>query len=371
MIALLAIAALSVDASYMYEVRNRLHAAADAAAKSGAIELKRNPAISQASLEAFADQQVTAHGFVSSRLGGTTTVVINKPPLSGPFVSDPNYVEAIVSAPTSTFFARILGLISMTPGARAVAGTSNPFSCLIVNDDLHIGNTLITLNGCGASVGRNLYGDNPNAEINGAPPPSVGVTGTCIDTCGAMGNLSTGAPPPRDPLAGLALPTDPGGCVPGTAVSLAPGCYTSISTTVTTLQAGIFYVKGTIDISNLSGTGVMIFVAPGGHITSANNNELHLSAPTSGPYKGIAIFQDPSNANNFDTGNSFTLDVSGAIYMPGTDVDIANHLTFTGTNCTLFIAKSLNIRNGSGNLTNSGCAATFGGALYLAVTIAQ
>ena len=42
MIALLGIMALTLDTSFMFEKRNRLHTAADAAAKSAAIEIIRN-----------------------------------------------------------------------------------------------------------------------------------------------------------------------------------------------------------------------------------------------------------------------------------------------------------------------------------------
>ncbi|MNC92757.1 hypothetical protein D3C83_92410 [compost metagenome] len=63
--------------------------------------------------------------------------------------------------------------------------------------------------------------------------------------------------------------------------------------------------------------------------------------------------------------------MQGAIYMPGTDVDIANHLTFSAGTCTLFIARSLSIRNGSGAVSGSGCASAFGGAAFLTASIAQ
>ena len=88
MIALLGIAALTLDASFMYDKRNRLHAAADAAAKSAAIEVLRNPAVALTSLEAFADQQVAAHGFTPTRASGTTSVVVNHGPSSGPFAGN-------------------------------------------------------------------------------------------------------------------------------------------------------------------------------------------------------------------------------------------------------------------------------------------
>ena len=372
MIALLGIMAVSLDASFMFEKRNRLHAAADAAAKSAAYEIIRNPTVTLASLEKFADQQVSAHGFQPTRLGGTTNVVVNHGPSSGPFAGNVNYVEAIVSESTSTFFANILGWLSMTPLAKSVAGAGNPAACMILQQDLTIGNTTLTLNGCGVAVGDDLIGENPNSRITGSPLPPVGVTDTCAGPCANMGDLTMGAPLPDDPFLGLAAPAMPSGpCTAGTAATLSPGCYSGIADTVTTLSPGIYYVTGPVNVGNLSGNNVLIYLTGAGQILAANNRELHLSGRTSGPYTGIAIFQDPSNANNFNTGNAFTLDVNGAIYMPGADVVFNNHLIFTAGTCNMFIAKSLAIRNGSGSVSNTGCAAAFGGAAFLTASIAQ
>lgn len=373
MVALLGIAALALDVSYMFDKRNRLHAAADAAAKSAAIEVFRNVSASQSSLEAFADEEVAAHGFSPVRRGGsgTTLVVVNHPPASGAFAGNPNFVEAIVSEETPTFFAKIIGWMSMRPTASAVAGTGNPANCLITVIDLQIGNSLIDTNGCSVAVGGNLYGTNPNAEISGTPMPTVGVTGTCSGTCGAMGTMTTGTPPPTDPLAGLVAPTNPGGCIPGTSATLNQGCYTSISSSVTTLNAGIYYITGPIDVGNITGSNVMLFLAPGSQLTAQNNKSMTLTAPSSGAYKGIAIFQDRANTSDIDIKNNFTLTVTGAVYFPGADITIKNSLLIANTTCTLFIAKSLNVFNGSGNFTNSGCASLYGGAAYLTVTIAQ
>ena len=371
MIALMGIMAITLDASFMFEKRNRLHAVADAAAKSAAIEIVRNPSVTQAGLEAFADQQALAHNFTSTRQGGTTSVVINRPPTSGTFAGNTSYVEAVVSEVTSTFFAKILGWTNMTPLATAVAGAGNPSSCMIIKEDLTIGNTTLNMNGCGVAVGGDLDGTNPNATISGTPPPAVGVTGTCTGTCTGMGNLTTGVPLPDDPLAGLAVPANPGGCNPGTAATLPPGCYSLIDTSVTTLNPGLFYITGEVRIDNLSGTGVLLFIAAGGKLTSQNNKEIHLTAQTSGTYNGIAIFQDPSNSSNWDAGQNFLIDIKGAIYMPGTDVDFPNALTFVNTGCTLFIAKSLKIRNGNGIVSNANCGTTFGGAAFLSASIAR
>lgn len=376
MVVLLGIAALSLDVSFMYDKRNRLHAAADAGAKSAAFELQRNFSISLTDLRTFANQQVSAHGFNPA---GTTSVVVNHPPASGAFIGNLGYVEVIVSEPTSTFFGKILGWASMTPGARAVAGTSNNLACIITLKasgtspySLEIGNTTMTLNGCGVADGGDLNGANPNSRINGTPMPSVGIVGSCYNNCGNMGSLTTGAPTPTDPLAGLPAYPNPGGCIAGVAPTLSPGCYTTIATSVTKLNPGVYYVTGKLDVAtNLTGTDVMIYLTGGGYISIGNNNALHLSAPRSGTYTGIAIFQDPSDSHAFDVHNNSDLDVNGAIYMPGVDVDINNSLSFINTNCTLFIAHSLNIRNGNGSMSNAGCASTFGGAAFLSVSIAE
>jgi hypothetical protein len=234
-----------------------------------------------------------------------------------------------------------------------------PPACLITTTDLTLGNTTLTLNGCGAAVGGNLFGTSVNAAIAGTPMPQVNVTGTCSGTCSAMGTLNIGTVAPVDPLAGLAAPVNPGSCTAGTAATLSPGCYTSIASSVTTLNPGIYYVTGLVDIGNLAGSNVMIYLTGDGQLTAGSNKSLTLTAPSSGTYTGIAIFQDPVNANNFDVKNVFTIDVSGAIYMPGVDVDFKNALSVADTGCTLFIARAVALSNANGTLSNTGCAAAF------------
>jgi Flp pilus assembly protein TadG len=398
MTVLLGITALSIDASYMYDMRNRLHAAADAAAKSAAMELRRG---NGANMQAFAEQQVSAHGFTPSSCGSTgvgdVSLCLYNPPLAAdvkdPSFASSNYVEAKLSRKTSTFFAKVLGFANMSPGALAVAGTSNNLGCIITlgssgtpPNSLEVGNSVLTLNGCNAEVGGSLNAYNPNSTINGAPIPSVGVVGPICAGCSdcltptslrCIGKSTLGAPMPSDPLLRLVAPVNPnpGGCAAGVTPTLPPGCYTSIASSVNTLTpGGIYYVTGPVNFGNnhnLTGTEVMIYLTGSGAINAGNNSGLHLKAPTSGPYTGIAIFQDPTDHYDFTTGNSFVLDVDGAIYMPGADVNISNHLNFAGTNCTLFIAHSLHIANGSGQMTNAGCASTFGGAAFLSVSIAQ
>src|SRR4030095_16278379 len=55
-VVIIGVMSLTLDASFMYEERNRLHAAADAAAKSAALEVFRGNSL-QAHLDAFAQRE--------------------------------------------------------------------------------------------------------------------------------------------------------------------------------------------------------------------------------------------------------------------------------------------------------------------------
>lgn len=165
MVTLLGMVALVLDGSRMYEERNRLSAAADAAAKSAALERRRNPS---ANLMAFANRELTLHGFDPT----TTTVVVTSPPSSGAFVGRAGYLELTVSRPSSTIFATILGVLSMTSTVRAVAGSTSGGYCLITlapvgstPPGLSIGNSTLSMPNCAIGLAGDLVGNNPNSTI--------------------------------------------------------------------------------------------------------------------------------------------------------------------------------------------------------------
>ncbi len=84
------------------------------------------------------------------------------------------------------------------------------------------------------------------------------------------------------------------------------------------LNPGNYYIDG-IGFKALSGTivgtGVTIHMI-GGAFDLGGNADVNLEAPTSGPYEGIAVCQDPANSNDFDMrgGSGFT--IRGTIYAP-------------------------------------------------------
>lgn len=380
MVALLGMAALALDASYMYDKRNRLYAAADAAAKSGAMEVQRSPsALPQATLDAFGAEAVRRHGF---NPGGSTTVVMRTPPTSGAFAGSTGYVEATVSEPTSTFVGTILGWISMTPGARAVAGTSSGPNCLVTFQNLSVGVAHVVMPGCSIAAGGNMSVHNGNAGVVAA---SVGVTGTCAGS-NCPGNVQTGALPPSDPLSGLTPPANPGGCTAATITgsgSLTAGCYSSITlsnNSQVNLGPGVYYLTGPLSTGNSPriclnagctfdyGNGVMIYLVGSGQINVQNGALMRLNAQTSGPYNGILFYQDRSNSNPATFANgSATYDLSGAMYFPSADVEFGNG--GGSNNCALFVARNLSLGNGQNNFSNT--CSNYGGSPILTVSLAE
>jgi len=385
MVVLLGMLALAVDGSYMYTERNRMAAAADAAARAGAQEYRRDPA---SNLQAFANREVVRHGFNPAV---DTTVTVNRPPSSGSFTANPNYVEVIVSRPTASFFARILSNVwaTMTPGARAVAGTSSGPNCIVIlgteSDALELANNVVVnMPGCGiADAGGVDVGGSANTRVI-TSGVSLAV-GSCPDAT-IMPNCVPNSPPPTDPLATLPPLSDPGGTCSGPmtisgTVAITPGKYcgfTFQSGSWLQMAAGNYYITGPITANNpgtvlkWTGTGVMVFLASANGQVNLDSNKVNmeLSAPVGGTYNGILFYQQRGNVRDavLSKNNTNDMRLSGAMYFPDAELSVKNNNGVVLNDCTLIVAKELEFNNNS-TLTN-GCAA-YGGSPIRTVTLAE
>jgi Flp pilus assembly protein TadG len=399
MTAILGVAALSIDAAFMYDKRNRLYAAADAAAKSVALELRRDNTLSTVpELKRYADQQILMQGFNPA---GSTNVMVRRctefgATCSGSFATNSYFVEIIVTETTSTFFGRFLNWNSATPGGRAVAGTLPGTNCVV---SLGLGSTSgidvggpWAMSGCNVAVNGNLDGSGLITARE------VDVHGTCNNTATCSQSfVHTGTPVARDPLSSIMPPPDPG-CSPsyadthqtcGTAYdvsdheSLKPGTYAGwkVNKVNFNLQPGIYYLTGQIDGKNdvtITGTGVMIYLSPtaqsgGMSIDFKNKIELGttltpLSAQTSGPYAGILFYQDRSNTAKavFDKNNGAAY-LSGALYFPSAEVNFAKNNDGITNDCSLIVAARVSMAKST--LSNT-CSA-FGGSPLMTIALAE
>jgi Ca2+-binding RTX toxin-like protein len=174
---------------------------------------------------------------------------------------------------------------------------------------------------------------------------------------------TTGDAAVADPLANLAAPSVSGTSngainVSGSqSVTINPGIYSSITVSGNgklTMNPGIYVIAGggfTVSGNgSVTGTGVMIYNCgsnyPGtggtyGGITLSGTGTLNLTAPTTGPYAGIVIFQSRDNAKTITLSGNDVAGLVGSIYAPDAalslsgnaklvDALIVNTLTLTG-----------------------------------------
>jgi len=368
------IAALSVDASFMFDMRQKLAAAADSAAKSGAFEVKRGNSVN---VLAFATSDVADHIAAGLLPAGVSVDAARLCNDAGATCTAPyntaKYVEVILSSNQPTFFGRILGYASLTPVARAVAGSSSPSACFITMHDLYMKNATIDLDNCGAQVGGNLTYDNNPSDIVGP----VSVTGTCGGGGGhcSDADLANLQPAPENPFKDLLPPaTVPATCPDSPpAVIVDGGCYHNIANTVTTLPAGIITITGSLDVSDLTATsGTLLYFTSTGKLTAGMNSTLRLTASNSiAGYAGIAMYGDPGSKWDLDTTNHFNVYITGAVAMAGSDVDIKNHLQMFDTGCTLLVFNTWTEKAGNGALGTRNCDTLFSNASFLGVSLAE
>jgi Flp pilus assembly protein TadG len=425
MLSVLSITAFSINVSFAYDKRNKLYAAADAAAKIAAVEVFRDGGIGGAALcnpcdethplQKFAEQQVSAHGFTPIACGATTAgaaLCIYHPPRDpSPFgctalpIGCDKYVEAVISEVTPTFFGGLLGLTSLTPTARSVAGVNPSLDCIVVFTDMSIANpstgSILSMPKCTVSVGGNFSNkaDTTLSSGIGANTCTTGGGYTCVYQKAAGGTtypVTLGIPVPLDPL--IKVPPyadpDPAGTAvdvtispPGTSIN--PGKYHNIhfvaGVSTLTLHPGNYYITGLFDAQSggsskisIIGDGVMIYLAPTASVDFESNDVdlglpgFPLNAATSGPYSGILFYQDRTTLTYTAVfgKNNTNFNMAGAFYFPTVTLKMVNENNNSGTNtCTLIVAYAIDWGKPVFSLDNS--CPVFNGSPLLTVRTAE
>src|ERR1700738_4093246 len=89
--------------------------------------------------------------------------------------------------------------------------------------------------------------------------------------------------------------------------------------------------------------------------TNGGGGNLNIAAPTSGPWSGVAIYQDPSLTTGVDVsaaGNSPTWNISGLGYMPHASVTFKGAVdkSTNGKSCFVMVANNFLISGTAGIL---------------------
>jgi Flp pilus assembly protein TadG len=369
LIVIMGFAAIVIDGCLLYNDRAQMQKTADAAALAAAVDLFTNfnsNGGTDPSGTAAASARTTAKALGYD--GTNATVTVNIPPASGTFTGKAGYAEVIISYNQARFFSSIWGNAATSVQARTVArGTFLPggYGLIILDPKLQapceIDGNLTILNA--GTIQVNSVATDPNDQpLTGAC--YVASTATLnVGTINVVGSLNqdgkinwtpggtglhTGVQPLADPLINIPEPTpsgtDYGNMTVKTDTTIYPGQYKQLTITNganVTMAPGIYYLVANgqgmkVDSnSTVTGTGVMIYNASGDHMDFKQSGVINLTAPTSGPYQGISIWQPRSYTAETHIESVSNITLSGTLYSHGGEFDIRPD----GANVTHYIGN--------------------------------
>jgi hypothetical protein len=368
-----------LDSGLGYRQRRIAQTAADAGALGGAHEIMRER---YDLVTGSATEEIVRNGFLA-----TEVVTIVRPPATGNFAGNDQFVEVIIGRNVPTLLAQLFNQPSWNIMARAVAGVSTTsFNCLYTLNPSGITLAIspgaeVTAN-CGAALNGSLQVDN-GADLTAT---GIAVTGSVIE--GNSADISpaavSGAVAPLNPLAGLdttianyvtAQVPPTGNCIPSATqlvvtsdMTIGPGTYCGgirIATggTTLTMTSGTYVLAGGgLELATsavIQGTGVTIINTNGPNNNATeyqpfifgSGTKCNLQAPTTGQFANLLLIQDPTAGvtgttytHQFGCANDFPM--VGTIYLPTQIASFQGSNSDTQINGSL-IAYGVNVGSGT------------------------
>ncbi len=354
--------ALGVDVGNWLRQRNELQQQADAAALAGGYALADG--MSQNAADNAVDDEAANNGYK-----GTPQIYIKS---NGDGAGDPS-VQVSLTQPADTYFYKLISSKPVSIGVSATAQVEAPDGVFCM---LGLGQTAdpsittsgnVTLNASGCGLAMNST--SPDAlQLNGNVTVNVGdvnIAGNYSQNGGGTFNynsMRTNASQIPDPYANLGVTGETQTCTAaqqaaGPVAYYGPGTYCGgiVFNGDTTMTPGTYYIDGgnfslsgqtqvtgngvTVVLTNSAGSGGTygtMNVTGGGGIT--------LTAPTTGDYAGVAVYQDRNTpqpcTDNFE-GNA-AVAFSGVFYAPSCEVDYGGTTSVDTSNmCTKIIANNI------------------------------
>jgi len=266
------------------------------------------------------------------------------------------WVAAHASDKLPLLFSAVLGNSSSIVTARSTVAyiPATGGGCIYALDNNPADSGTLTVNGSASiTSGCGVWVDGPNANaanLNGGGTITVagGQTTQIVGgfTCagGAIGCITpaptTGAPSSGDPLSGLPAPVDPGTCTTptwtnghngtisnptggvvdicgdlslnnGDNFNFPPGTYIFKSCNPSGNQG--FSVQGSAQVQ---GTGVFFYFTGTCSPQVTGGALIHLTAPTTGTYSGILMYQDPNDTAGATLAGHAAQRLDGIVYFP-------------------------------------------------------
>lgn len=360
---------LGAEVSYWYFNQRKVQSATDAAAYAAAVQYRMGA--SQSAMETGGLDAATKSGFET----GIGSSVFSAPPASGPFTGD-TAVEVVLTEQVPRLFTAVFvnGAVPMSSRAVARILPARP-ACILALDPSAPG--AVTFTGSSDALLENC-----DVAANSLDPAAITISGggqletDCMATVGGvsvsgsssltMNECDAAAENTHvfdDPYAGVPDPSTSGPCAgqntfsgpPGAVHDVSPGRFCGgmqVNRTVN-LDPGVYVIDGgSLSISStasLRGTGVTFYLTNGADLNINGTADVQISAPTSGPYAGLAIFADADNDTSLEyniNGDSDSF-IAGAIYSPSGTV-VINGSSTAGGGCTQVVARMVRVAGGTG-----------------------
>lgn len=362
---------LSIDTIQWTLTKRQMQRQADSGAIAGAYGLAQGRSVA-----AVVADDLARNAFVDL----TNDPVVENAPTAGPQAGNSRAVRVALSTnvnlPFTGFFLN--GPLTIPAEATASLVANGEFCALSLETANATGITLwgnSTVNlGCGmatnsvsanavAAGGSSTVSATPIAAVGGVPQSSNYAPGTV---------LIPYAVPQPDPFLALPDPTVSGGVQNGNVNSnqtrtLNPGTYNGMDLKGNvTLNPGTYVIDGG-DLSigaqaKVTGSGVTFVLTSKTAATNPNSigqikmnggATVNLTAPSSGTYQGVLIYQDRraalSNQSNKVNGNSASK-LQGAVYVASQEVEFTG-TTGLNTNCFQLVARRITW-SGNSAITN-------------------
>lgn len=392
-------AAIGVDTIQVSVARRQLQRAADSGALAGAHARHQSRDV---------DAAVGRDLGLNNDIPLTGAAVVENAPTTGTYAGNPRAVRVSLTAERSLPFISFFTGEPMTVRTEATAmAVLEGEYCMVSLEESAVtgieikGNSTVDL-GCGmisnspsASAviagGSSVVRADPIAAVGGVPPSGSYASDTTLLPYSLR---------QEDPFAGLPQPTVPTGCSsqalrvqptdpPLTVTSstqgyVSPGVYCwrgmDIKGTVTLPANSVIYIDGgEVDFGAqavVNGDGVTLILTSDNAATSPSQiaqlkinggATLNLTAPSTGPYAGLLMYQDrrAQFGSSHINGNSSTF-LRGAFYFPKREL-VFNGTAGMRTECIQMVAQRLSF---SGNAAiNNQCPAGSGSNAFQATRI--
>lgn len=374
-------ASLGVETGYWFYERERAQQAADLAANAGVVVLRSGG--QAAAVSATARGEAGRHGFAAP----DATVTVNAPPSSGPHVHG-RAVEVTITFPLPRYFSAIFSDAPVIGEARAVAVFENAADACLLALDIAApgamtfsGSADISLLDCEVMSNSIASDAVLLAGSSDLETDCVNAVGGVQIAGGGSDLMLTGCAAPRvdlpravDPYAGTPMPdisqpctSLPSGGKKGERVTVSPGaggvgrfCGGLALNDGFEFEPGVYIVDGgTFRINanaDILGSGVTFVMTGGAEARFNGSATIDITAPTTGPYAGIAFMGDPadSGAEHRFNGNASSR-ITGAIYTPSSSLDFLGNFSGAG-GCMQLVASRVNLSGSVSIATN--CAGT-------------